>query len=161
VLDPDAPSAGPAPDAGGRGVRVAARPAEYEAAAADWLYQAVETVMRATDPLYAQLRPEKVEAVPRQLIDLGDERGITVEPFQTSVHGSIGIDRLIAGDFGELHAEICRIADQQLEQTMRAWFALIDQVTRQTGRATPLRACSRCWRRWTSPSTTTAPPACR
>ena len=89
--------------------------------------------MRASDPVYAQLRPELVETVPRQLVDLGDGRMMPVEPYRISVHGSIGIDALIAGDLGELHAEICSIADQQLEQTMRAYFALIDEVTRQTG----------------------------
>jgi hypothetical protein len=56
-----------------------------------------------------------------------------VEPYRTSVHGSIEIDPLIAGELGCLHAEICSIASQQLEQTMRAWFALINETTRQTG----------------------------
>jgi hypothetical protein len=134
VLAPDARPAGAEPDpGGGYDVRIAARPVEYETATGKWVYHAVQAVMRASDPVYAQLRPEPVETVPRQLIDLGDGRKMPVEPYRTSVHGSIGIDALIAGDLGELHAEICSIARQQLEQTMRAFFALIDEVTQQTG----------------------------
>jgi hypothetical protein len=130
VLASDASAAGPEPD---HGVRIAARAAEYEIVTGKWVYHAVQAVMRASDPVYAQLRPELVEAVPRQRIDLGEGREMPVEPYRTSVHGAIAIDALIAGDLGELHAEICSIARQQLEQTMRAFFALIDEVTRQTG----------------------------
>jgi hypothetical protein len=134
VLASDAYAAGPEPDpGGGHDVRVAARPAEYEIVTAKWVYHSVQAVMRASDPVYAQLRPELVETVPRQRIDLGDGREMPVEPYRTSVRGSIMIDALIAGDLGELHAEIWSIARQQLEQTMRAYFALIDEVTRQTG----------------------------
>ena len=129
-----ASAAGPELDPGdGHDVRIAARPAEYEIVTGKWVYHAVQAVMRASDPVYAQLRPELVETVPQQRIDLGDGREMPVEPYRTSVHGSIAIDALIAGDLGELHAEICSIARQQLEQTMRAYFALIDDVTRQTG----------------------------
>ena len=112
---------------------VAARPAEYETATMQWVNEAVQAVMCASDPVYAQLRPETVEAVPRQRIDLGDGRELSVDPYQTAVHGAIEIDPLIAGDLGGLHAEICSIASQQLEQTMRAWFAVMNDVTRQTG----------------------------
>lgn len=112
---------------------IAARPAEYETATMQWMNQAVQAVMRARDPVYAQLRPETVETVPQQRIDLGDGRELSVEPYQTAVHGAIEIDPLIAGDLGGLHAEICSIADQQLEQTLGAWFAVMNDVTRQTG----------------------------
>ena len=134
MLASHASPAGPGPDPGdGHDVRIAARPAEYETVTGKWVYHAVQAVMRASDPVYAQLRPELVETVPQQRIDLGDGREMPVEPYRTSVHGSIAIDALIAGDLGELHAEICSIARQQLEQTMRAFFALIDEVTQQTG----------------------------
>jgi hypothetical protein len=98
VLASDAYAAGPEPDpGGGHDVRVAARPAEYEIVTGKWVYHAVQAVMRASDPVYAQLRPELVETVPRQRIDLGDGREMPVEPYRTSVHGSITIDALIAG----------------------------------------------------------------
>lgn len=136
MLASDAFAAGPGPDPGdGHDVRIGARPAEYEIVTGKWVHHAVQAVMRASDPVYAQLRPELVETVPQQRIDLGDGREMPVEPYRTSVHGSIAIDALIAGDLGELHAEICSIARQQLEQTMRAYFALIDEVSRQTGNA--------------------------
>ena len=72
-----------------------------------------------------------------------------VEPYRTSVHGSIEIDPLIAGDLGGLHAEICSIASQQLEQTMRACFALMTTspgrpATSWTRTGTRPRACLTC-----------------
>lgn len=47
--------------------------------------------------------------------------------------GSIEIDPVIVGDFDDLHTEVSRIADQRLEQTMRAYFALVMDVTQRTG----------------------------
>jgi hypothetical protein len=135
VLAPDAPSAGAAPAAAGRAPRIAARPAEYETATLHWVYQAIQAIMRASDPVYAQLRPELTDTAPRQRLDLGDGREIPVDPYTTSVHGSIETGPLIAGDLGALHAEILSLVGQQLEQTMRAWFAVMNDVTTQVGNA--------------------------
>jgi hypothetical protein len=65
VLASHASAAGPGLDPGdGHDVRIAARPAEYEIVTGKWVYHAVQAVMRASDPVYAQLRPELVETVP-------------------------------------------------------------------------------------------------
>jgi hypothetical protein len=51
------------------------------------------------------------------------------------VTGQVSVGPAIDGDLGDLEAEVSAIADQRLEQTMRAYFALITEVTQQTGNA--------------------------
>jgi hypothetical protein len=74
---------------------IAARPAEYEAATQRWIQQTVQHIMRARDPIYAQLRTEQAETVPATRLDLGDGQELAVDPFRIHVDGSIAIDPLI------------------------------------------------------------------
>ena len=112
---------------------MAARPAEYEAATQRWMQQTVQHIMRARDRIYAQLRTETAETVPATRLDLGAGQELAVDPFRIHVDGSIAVDPLIDGDLEDLHVQISSIADQQLEQIMRAYFTTISKVTDETG----------------------------
>lgn len=112
---------------------LSARPVEYEAATTDWLSRTVGFLMLARDRLYADLQTEQVECLPDTRIDLGVGQELVIQPQPIAVTGSIEIDAVIAGDFDDLHAEVSSIADQKLEQTMRAYFALLMDVTQRTG----------------------------
>jgi hypothetical protein len=112
---------------------VAAEPAEYEGATTLWIQQTIQHLMRARDPIYAQLRTETTENVPATKLDLGGEQEFSVSPFDVHVAGSIAIGPLIDGDFEDLHVQISSIADQRLEQTMRAYFSMISSVADRTG----------------------------
>lgn len=112
---------------------LSARPLEYEAATTEWLLRTVEFLMLARDPLYAQLRSEQVEGLEERSIELDGANGLLVKPTRIAVTGSVDIHSVIVGDLGDLHAEVSGIADQRLEQTMRAYFALVMEVTQQTG----------------------------
>ena len=118
---------------------VAARPVEYEAATQRWMLQTVEHIMRARDRIYAQLRTETVETVPATRLDLGEGQEFAVDPLRIHAAGSIAIDPLIAGDLEGLYVEVSGIADQQLEQTMRAYFAMINKVTDKVGNTVDAR----------------------
>jgi len=89
--------------------------------------------MLARDPLYAQLRPEQIDGLAETRINLGNGDEFLVEPTPITVTGSVDVGSAIAGDFGDLEAEVSAIADQRLEQTMRAYFALVKEVTQRTG----------------------------
>jgi hypothetical protein len=113
--------------------RLFARPSEYEAVTTEWLERTVAFLMLVRDPLYAQLRSEQVEGLACAKIDVGGGQELPVEPQLIAVSGSIDIDSVITGDFGGLHGEVSDIADQRLEQTMQAYFALVMDVTQRTG----------------------------
>jgi hypothetical protein len=115
-------------DAGDR-AGLSARPLEYEAATMDWLSRTVAFLMVVRDRLYADLRSEQVEWHEDTLVDLGGGRELVVEPQPVAVAGSIEIGSVLSGDFGDLHAEVSSIADQRLEQIMRAYFVLLRDLT--------------------------------
>jgi hypothetical protein len=123
----------PNPSTGGFGSVVAARPSEYEDATMRWMYQTVDTLMRARDPVYARIGCERVESLPDMSIELPDGQDMLIEPFRVSATGTIEIEPAIAGDFDDLHTVVSSIADQRLEQTMRALFAQIIDITQRTG----------------------------
>lgn len=112
---------------------LAARPSEYEAATMRWLSGTVEMLMRARDPVYAQMGSEPVESVPDTAVELPGGQDMIVAPLPTTAAGSIEIEPVITGDFDDLHAEVSSIADQRLEQTMGAFFALLTDITQRTG----------------------------
>jgi len=112
---------------------LAARPSEYEAATIRWLDETVETLMRARDPIYARMEREPVEAPPDITIELAAEQDMTVQPYQTLATGSVQIEPVLAGDFDDLDTVVSEIADQKLEQTMRAYFAMLAGITQRTG----------------------------
>ena len=56
-----------------------------------------------------------------------------VKPVRIAATGSVDIGSVIAGDFADLETVVAEIADQKLEQTMRAYFALVMDVTQHTG----------------------------
>jgi hypothetical protein len=113
---------------------IAARASEYEAATMDWLERTVQFLMLARDPLYAQLQPERLDGLAAETsINLGGVDEVLVKPVRITVTGQVSVGPAIDGDLGDLEAEVSEIADQRLEQTMRAYFALITEVTRRTG----------------------------
>ena len=140
MVDSDMPGIGepanggsPNPDTQGFGSIVAARPSEYEDATMRWMYETVDTLMRARDRFYAQIGSEHVESLPDMTIELPDGQDMLVEPFRVAATGTVEIDPAIAGDFDDLHTVVSSIADQRLEQTMRALFAQMIDITQRTG----------------------------
>lgn len=120
-------------DTDDRGGGLSACPLEYETATTEWLSRTISFLMLVSDQLYADLQSEQVESVADAKIDLGNGQELLIEPQAIAVAGSIDIDAVIAGHFDDLHAEVSSIADQRLEQTMRAYFALVKDVTERTG----------------------------
>ena len=112
---------------------VAARPSEYETATMAWLERTVQFLMLARDPLYAQLRSEQVDGTAATTISLGGGQEFVVEPTRITVTGEVSVGLAVEGDLGDLAAEASAIADQRLEQTMRAYFAMVMGVTQRTG----------------------------
>jgi len=121
------------PSSPGPGSVVDARPSEYEAATMQWLYETVDMLMCARDPDYANLGSERVEWLPEAAVELPDGQEMVIEPYRIAATGSVAIDPVIAGDFDDLHAVVSSIADQRLEQTMRALFAALADVSQRTG----------------------------
>jgi hypothetical protein len=74
-----------------------------------------------------------VESPPDVTIQLPGKADMAVQPFQTRVAGDVKITPMIAGEFADLDAVVSEIADQRLEQTMRAYFAMVNDVTQWTG----------------------------
>jgi hypothetical protein len=114
---------------------VAARPSEYETATMAWLEHTVQFLMLARDPLYARLRSEQLDGATTTTIDLGDGREFVVEPTRIIATGEVSIRPALDGDLDDMAAHASAIADQRLEQTMRAYFAMVMGVTEQTGNA--------------------------
>jgi hypothetical protein len=112
---------------------VSGRPSEYEDATARWLEQTVDFLMVASDRLYAQLRPEQIDGLAETAVRYGTGGESMVTQVRITAVGSVGIGSIIASDFEDLEAVVADIAYQRLEQTMRAYFALIMDVTQQTG----------------------------
>jgi hypothetical protein len=104
----------------------------------EWLQRTIGFLMLARDPLYAQLRHERFNGIAEATIEVGGDPHL-VKATLISVTGSVDIGPAIAGDIGDLHAEVSGIADQRLEQTMRAYFALVMEVTQRTGNAVDAR----------------------
>lgn len=104
-----------------------------------WLHETVDTLMRSRDPMYARMGCEPVEAVPEQAIELPGGQDMIVQPYRIGARGSVEIEPLIAGDFDDLHMAVSSIADQKLEQTMRAWFAVMADITQGTGNVVDAR----------------------
>jgi hypothetical protein len=102
----------------------------------DWLERTVGFLMLARDQLYAQLRPEQVDVPAETTISLGGGDEFVIRPTSITVTGSVDVGPAIAGDLEDLAAEVSSIADQRLEQTMRAYFALVMEVTQRTGNVT-------------------------
>jgi hypothetical protein len=117
----------------GRMDGVSGRPAEYEAATAGWLEQTVDFLMVASDRLYAQLRPEQIDGLAETVVRSGAGGELLVTQVHLTATGSIDVGSVIAGDLKDLEIAVADIAYQKLEQTMRAYFALIMDVTHQTG----------------------------
>jgi hypothetical protein len=120
-------------DGTGRTDGISGRPAEYEAATARWIERTVDFLMVDSDPLYAQLRPEQIDGLGETPVRSGAGGEVLVKPVHVAATGSVDVGSVIAGDFADLEAVVAEIADQELEQTMRAYFALIADVTQQTG----------------------------
>src|ERR1035441_6524364 len=121
MVDSDMPGIGepanggsPNPDTQGFGSIVAARPSEYEDATMRWMYETVDTLMRARDRFYAQIGSEHVESLPDMTIELPDGQDMLVEPFRVAATGTVEIDPAIAGDFDDLHTAVSSIADPRL-----------------------------------------------
>lgn len=112
---------------------VSGKPAEYETATAKWIEHTVDFLMMENDPLYAQLRPEQIDGLGETAIRSGADGEILVRPVHTVATGSVDVGSAIAGDFGDLEAVVAQIADQKLEQTMAAYFALVIDATQHTG----------------------------
>jgi hypothetical protein len=89
--------------------------------------------MVVSDRLYAQLRPEQIDGLAGAEVRCGDGGESAIAQVHTVAVGSVDVDSVIAGDFEDLVTAVAAIAYQQLEQTMRAYFALIMEATRQTG----------------------------
>jgi hypothetical protein len=117
----------------GRTDGIAGRPAEYENATARWLERTVDFLMVASDGLYAQLRPEQIDGLAATAVRSGPAGEFMATQVHIAATGSVDIDSVISGDFTDLEAVAADIAYQKLEQTMRAYFALIMDVTQQTG----------------------------
>jgi hypothetical protein len=98
-----------------------------------WLQRTIAFLMTASDPLFAQLRFEQVEVQTQARLDLGNGQEFLVDPVSVSVTGSVGVDSVIAGDFSDFETQVAAIAEQRLEQTMRQYFAMVQEITRRTG----------------------------
>lgn len=90
-------------------------------------------LMVVTDRLYAQLRPEQIDGLAETAVRSGAGGDSVIAQVHTVAAGSVDVDSAIAGDFEDLETVVAGIAYQQLEQTMRAYFALVMDVTQQTG----------------------------
>jgi len=112
---------------------VSGKAAEYEIATARWIEYTVDFLMVESDPLYAQLRPEQIDGLGETAIRVGVGGEVLVRPVHTVATGSVDVGSAIVGDFSDLEAVVAEIADQKLEQTMEAYFALIMDVTQHTG----------------------------
>jgi hypothetical protein len=99
-----------------------------------WLYETVDMLMCARDPDYSNLGSERVEWLPEAAVELPDGQEMVIEPYRIAATGSVAIDPVIAGDFDDLHSVVSNIADQRLEQTMRALWAVLADVSQRTGR---------------------------
>jgi hypothetical protein len=117
----------------GRADDISGRPAEYEAATARWIERTVDFLMVESDPLYAQLVPDQIDDLGETPVRSGAGGEVLIKPVHIVATGSVDVGSVIAGDFGDLETVVAEIADQKLEQTMRAYFALIIDVTQQTG----------------------------
>ena len=117
----------------GRTDDISGKTTEYEIAAARWIERTVDFLMVESDPLYAQLRPEQIDGLGETAVRIGASGEVLAKPVHMVATGSVDVGSVIDGDFGDLETVVAEIADQKLEQTMRAYFALIMDVTQHTG----------------------------
>lgn len=118
--------------------------------------------MARSDPLYAQLRPEQIDGLAGTAIVHGTAGESAATHVHTVATSSTDVDSAVSGDFEDLKTVVADIARQQLDQTMRAYFALIAKVTEQTGNVVDANgnaaeALPECSRKWRCSSRTTAP----
>ena len=130
------PEARPGDSAVGRDVTerptVAAGQREYEAATARWFSKTVEEVMRATDPIYAQITHERVESVPDLVVNISEDQEMRVTP-STFTAGDVSVPGIVNGDLDDVHVIVASAADQMLQQVMTTLFAQVQEATGRVG----------------------------
>jgi hypothetical protein len=112
---------------------VAAGQHEYEAATGRWFSAAVERVMRATDPVYAQIPHQRVEALPELVVPLPDGQEMRVAPEHVAASGDVSPEGIITGQLDDVHLIVVEAADQMLRQFMTMFFAQVQEATDRVG----------------------------
>jgi hypothetical protein len=118
----------------GPGVVIAAEQREYALAVTAWFQSQVRHLMRASDPLYASLSREPVEAMPDEFIQpTGDDEPMIVTPVRIEAQGEVTVSGAVDGDLDEMHTAVAVVAEQMLRQTMEMFFSQLTAVTERVG----------------------------
>ncbi|WP_375430173.1 hypothetical protein [uncultured Friedmanniella sp.] len=107
---------------------------EYESAFLTFLWECVDPLMKAIDPVYAQIPHRRSDVLRVDPIRTDDGREIPVaEPLAVSTDLIMSYERAIAGDFTEISEIVERAAHATLSQVMPGFYELIDRTTMATG----------------------------
>lgn len=112
---------------------VAAGQREYEAATARWFSATVEKVMRATDPVYAQIPHQRVESLPELVVPLTEGQEMHVAPEHVAAGGDVSPEGIIAGQLDDVHLIVTEAAEQMLRQVMQMFFTQVQEATGRVG----------------------------
>jgi hypothetical protein len=112
---------------------VAAGQREYEAATARWFSATVEKVMRATDPVYAQIPHQRVESLPELVVPLPDGQEMHVAPEHLAAGGDVSPEGIITGQIDDVHLIATDAAEQRLRQVMQMFFTQVQEATGRVG----------------------------
>jgi hypothetical protein len=106
---------------------------EYEAATQRFVSEAVEALMQAKSPIYAQIPWESVEQVPDTQLVLEDGQVIENPSTLVSADFLLNVREIVAGNFDSIYVALDQIAEQSLATLMPALFEHIGQVAEAVG----------------------------
>lgn len=107
---------------------------EYDGAFMTFLWECVDPLMKAIDPVYAQIPHRRSDVLRVEPIRTEDGREMPVaEPLAVSTDLTMSYERAIIGDFTEVGEIAERAAHATLGQVMPSFYELIDRTTTATG----------------------------
>lgn len=107
---------------------------EYDSAFMTFLWECVDPLMKAIDPVYAQIPHRRSDVLRVEPLRTDDGREIPVaEPLAMSTDLIMSYERAIVGDFTEVSEIVERAAHAALGQVMPSFYDLIDRTTTATG----------------------------
>jgi hypothetical protein len=106
---------------------------EYEAATARWFSATVDKIMRATDPIYAQIPHQRVESLPELVVPVSEDQEMHVTPSRFAASGDVSPEGIIEGHLDDVHLIVTEAAEQMLEQVMRMFFAQVQGAADRVG----------------------------
>ena len=108
---------------------------EYEQATVQWIWTAINELMRVKDPVLQQIRQEVVEGIPPNRLTLASGEVMDMPPLKIEAQFLLPTPPLIQGDFAPVYEALETAADQGLASMMPQFFKNIADICEAAGQS--------------------------